>query len=332
MFQIHNGESTAATLGEFGFPGEHYAFQEVLMAGPTPKGLSPDDWLTTRASYLIAAYDLNSEDCRNKLLKQEAALQNCSEHDETILWFEHDLFCQINLIYLLDWFSKRPPGKGSLSLICIGEFSGVEDFRGLGQLTGEQLASLFDKRNHVSKREFDLATQAWAAYCSTDPRDIVRLLEEDTSAMPFLRNALLLQLARFPSVLNGLGRIENTGLDLVSRGRIEFKSLFPSFAKREPLYGLGDAQFWNELKRLAEARNPLLTICGLHAESNEYHQASFELTVTGREVLACSRDFVELNGIDLWLGGVHMLDGDAVWRWNDDHTELLARSGINEKG
>ena len=332
MFHIHNGESTAGTLREFGFPGEHYAFQEVLMAGPTPSGLSPGDWLTTRANYLIGAYDLNSEDCRNKLLKQEAALQNCSEHDETILWFEHDLFCQINLIYLLDWFSKRPPGKKKLSLICTGEFPGVEDFRGLGQLIGEQLASLFDDRQQVTEKQFGLAEQAWAAYCSTDPRDIVRLLEGGTSAMPFLRNALLLHLARFPSVSNGLGRIENTGLDLISHGRIEFKSLFPSFAKREPVYGLGDAQFWNELKRLAEAGNPLLTICGLDPESNEYNQASFDLTVTGREVLAGNRDFVELNGIDLWLGGVHLLDGDAVWRWDDDHTELLAWSGVNEKG
>ncbi len=295
MFHIHNGESTAGTLREFGFPGEHFAFQEVLMAGPTPRGLSPDEWLTTRARYLSDAYDLNSEDCGMNLLKQEAALQNCSEHGETILWFEHDLFCQINLIYLLDWFSNQSRDKNKLSLICIGVFPGVEDFRGLGQLTGEQLASLFDDRHQVTQKEFGVAKQAWEAYCSTDPRDILRLLEGDTSAMPFLRNALLLQLARFPS-------------------------------------GLGDAQFWNELKRMAEARNPLITTSGLDSQSQKFHHASFDLTAAGREVLAGSRDFIDENGIDLWLGGVHMGDGRAVWRWDDDHTELLARSGVSKKG
>jgi len=45
------------------------------------------------------------------------------------------------LIYLLDWFSKLSRGKTKLSLICVGEFRGVEDFRGLGQLTGEQLTT-----------------------------------------------------------------------------------------------------------------------------------------------------------------------------------------------
>jgi len=209
MLHIHNGESTAGTLREFGFAGEHFAFQEVLMVGPTPSGLSTDEWFATRAKHLAEAYDLNVEECRNGLLKQEAILQSSLQHDEIILWFEHDLFCQINLIYLLDWFSKQPPERTKLSLICIGEFPGVADFRGLGQLTGKQMATLFDGRHLVTEKEFGLAAQAWAAYCSTDPRDILHLLESDSSAMPFLRDALLLHLARFPSVLNGLGRIEN---------------------------------------------------------------------------------------------------------------------------
>jgi hypothetical protein len=329
LFHIHNGESTAGTLREFGFPGEHFAFQEVLMAGPTPSGMSPDEWLATRARYLSDAYDLNLEDCRDNLLKQEAALQRFSEHDEAILWFEHDLFCQINLIYLLDWFAKQSLGKTKLSLICIGEFPGVEDFRGLGQLSGEQLTSLFDGRHRVTEQDFGLATQAWAAYCSADPRVILQLLEGDTSAMPLLRNALLLHLARFPSVVNGLGRVENKALELISTGAIEFKSLFPRFAREEPVYGLGDSQFWNELKRLANAREPTVEIRGLRdagsvLKSSNYHEASFELTDIGRSVLSGEINFIETNGIDLWLGGVHLLDSGVVWRW-DDHNKQLTR-------
>lgn len=34
MLHIHNGDSTANILKEFGFPGEHSAFRAVLMAGP----------------------------------------------------------------------------------------------------------------------------------------------------------------------------------------------------------------------------------------------------------------------------------------------------------
>ena len=176
----------------------------MRMEGPTPGGLSPDEWVGVRVGFLANAYELKLENCEKDLRGQEAWLSRFAEHDETILWFEHDLFCQINLIYLLDWFSKQSMGKTSLSLICIGEFPGVGDFRGLGQLTGEQLASLFDGRHDVTAPELRLAARAWSAYCLPDPGEITGLLEEDTSAMPFLRHALRLHLMRFPSVKNGL--------------------------------------------------------------------------------------------------------------------------------
>src|SRR5262245_33361542 len=181
MLHIHNGDSTAGTLKEFGFPGHHFAFNEVLIAGPTPEGLSSDDWRKLRAGYLSDAYHLKLSDCERDLERQEETLASFREHDEVVLWFEHDLFCQVNLIYLLNWFSVQALDSTRLSLICIGDFPGVRDFRGLGQLTGAQLASLFDGRSEVTPSQFRLAAKAWAAYCSTDPKAIERLLAEDTS-------------------------------------------------------------------------------------------------------------------------------------------------------
>jgi hypothetical protein len=220
-------------------------------------------------------------------------------------------------------------GKTRLSLICVGEFPGVEDFRGLGQLTGEQLASLFDRRNEVTDAELSLAARTWAAYCSSDPQEISRLIDEDTSAMPFLGDALRLHLMRFPSVKNGLGRVENAALEIISNGAIGFKSLFPRFGKAEPVYGMGDSQFWCALKRLGQAKDPLITISAPADDepafkSNLYHNASFELTETGRAVLAGERDFIATNRIDLWFGGVHLVD-DAVWRWDEHSGRLTER-------
>jgi len=327
MLHIHNGGSTAGTLKEFGFPGDHLAFQEVLMAGPAPAGLWLEAWREVRARFLADEYELKFEDCRKDLLQQEAALERFAEHDETILWFEHDLFCQINLIHLLDWFSKRALDKTRLSLICVGAFPGVEDFRGLGQLTGEQLALLFGTRHQVTTEELGLAARAWAAYGSDNPEPIAQLSDEDSSALPFLEAALRLHVMRFPSATNGLGRVENKALEIISDGPIGFKSLFPRFAKAEPTYGLGDSQFWNELKRLGKVRHPLIAIAGLDnpersRKSNRFLEASFELTEAGRAVLAGERDFIELNGIDLWLGGVHLTDA-STWRWVEQNGRLV---------
>ena len=72
---------------------------------------------------------------------------------------------------------------------------------------------------------------------------------------------------------------------------------------------------------MGEAREPLLNIKNGNASdpkftSENFHQMSFEITQAGYAVLSAKSDFVEMNGIDSWLGGVHFL-GKDVWRWDD---------------
>ncbi len=204
------------------------------------------------ARHLSDAYGLRVEDCEKELREQQEALARFYDHDEVVLWFEHDLFCQIHLIYLLNWFAQSELGKTKLSLICIDEFPGINDFRGLGQLNEAQLVSLFPQRREINLAQLNLGSKAWQAYSSSDPSQIESLLAEDTAALPFLKSALFKHLARFPSVRNGLGQDARLCLELVADGQAEFKALFPAFGKREPLYGFGDAQVFLELKRLGK--------------------------------------------------------------------------------
>src|SRR5881628_2167259 len=102
------------------------------------------------------------------------------DHEEVVLWFEHDLFCQVQLIYLLNWFSRRDLGNTKLSLICIDNFPGVEHFRGLGQLNEQQLATLFPTRRKVATDQLNLGSKAWQAYASPAPTEIESLLKSNT--------------------------------------------------------------------------------------------------------------------------------------------------------
>ncbi len=321
MLHIHNGDSTANTLREANFPGTHFAFRETLATGPTPAGLSQDEWFVMRARHLagIAAQDVES--IRQELLAQDATLTGLNRHDEIILWFEHDLFCQIHLIYLLDYFARNPVAPARLSLICIGAFPGKPNFRGLGELTADEMASLFDTRHAVSAAELQLAQRAWQAYCAPAPHSLASLLDEDTSALPFLRGALWQHLARFPALRNGLGRAENTLLTLIAAGHTSYMQLCPAFFDAEPAYGLGDLQVQSDLKRLAAAPQPLLQLTGLN-EANDWHKVTCSLTATGRQVSAGQADFVNLNGIDQWLGGVHLAT-DKLWHWDEQQERLI---------
>src|SRR5882762_3827089 len=134
MLHIHNGDSSADTAKQSSLPGEHFAFRESLITGPAPSGSSGEEWRRVRTAHLSESYGVDEGECEQSLLRQEEKLASFSEHDEVVLWFEHDLFCQLHLLYLLDWFSQQDLGKTKLSLICIGEFPGKENFRGLGEL------------------------------------------------------------------------------------------------------------------------------------------------------------------------------------------------------
>ena len=139
-------------------------------------------------------------------------------------------------------------------------------------------------------------------------------------ALPFLKNAFGKHLERFPSVRNGLGRIDNVLLELIAAGRQDFGPLFSAFQEREPIYGFGDAQIFLHLKRLADAKHALLTMSNASAqpmESAHFAGTSFQITEQGKQVLRGEADFVRLNGIDLWLGGVHLQGAEAEWRWDE---------------
>ena len=326
MLHIHNGDSAAGTARNAGLPGVHLAWREALVCGPAPAGLFDDEFRRVRAEHLASAYGQNLEDCIQDLRKQEEALERFADHEEVVLWFEHDLFCQVQLIYLLNWLARQDIGKTRLSLISIYEFGGIDDFRGLGQLNESQLASLFPQRKEMTTAQLNLGRRAWAAYTSSDPSDLLALLKSDTTALPFLREALLKHLQRFPSARNGLGRIEDLALELVASGHHEFGTLFSAFGKTEPVYGYGDLQFYLELKALADAPHPLVTIDDADGKpsANKVTKTSLQVSQIGRSVLRGEKDFVRMNGIDKWLGGVHLTGIESAWRWDESDENLIS--------
>ena len=333
MLHIHNGDCSANTAIHSSVQGEHFAWREELIEGPTPSGHDGASWRSIRAQHLSRSYALDLDECERGLLDQENKLASFQEHEEVALWFEHDLFCQVHLLYLLNWFAQRDLRKTTLSLICVGQFPGKSNFRGLGELNAKELASLFPGRTPVSGEQLEIATLAWEAYCSPDPIKIEKLLQTNTSSLPFLKPALQAHLRRFPSTKNGLGAIENKGLELINGGLNSFVDLFSDLSATEQQYGLGDAQFWLALRRMNVGRQPLIAIeNGSKGRNNEksltsdiLRNARLQITKPGKSVLKGEDDFVALNGIDLWLGGVHLLGQDKLWRWDQQARTIVLK-------
>jgi hypothetical protein len=51
--------------------------------------------------------------------------------------------------------------------------------------------------------------------------------------------------------------------------------------------------------------------------------STFEITERGQAVIAGAEDSVARNGIDLWLGGIHLQGKESAWRWDEESRQLL---------
>src|SRR3712207_6309986 len=104
MLHILNGDATTRPFMAAGLPGTHIAWREALLMGPIP---AESGWPVNRARYLAQTYELDEVECRADLEELERALDDSLAEEEVVLWFEDDLFCYVNLLYLIQWYQHR---------------------------------------------------------------------------------------------------------------------------------------------------------------------------------------------------------------------------------
>lgn len=315
LLHITNGDSVVGTLKEAGVPGNYSSWADVLWEGPAGYTNDDDAFLRERARFLFESGYGSYEGCLSVLQTWEAALNSYPSYDEVVLWFEHDLFDQLILIRLLDWFGRHALGSTSLSLICLGEYPGLPRFRGLGELRAQQLAPLLNTRQEVTFPQLELAHTAWQAFTGSNPLVIENTLLADTTPLRFLAAALQRLLEEFPSTRNGLARSEEQALRAASElGSMSAGRLFLAIQDKEQRSFMGDTSFWRILIRLAAEPHALLRIAADIGDS--FSHRIVDITELGRHVLAGNEDYVRLTGVDKWIGGVHLQGSESRWRWN----------------
>ncbi len=119
-------------LKSAGLPGEFVKWCDPLCQGATRSRLTQAEWRRTRVEFVAQDCDLPLEEVQRDLAEEDR-VGACLAQDEVVLWFEHDLFDQSILIYLLDWFARHR-GDYRLSLVSISSHPEVERFIGLGNL------------------------------------------------------------------------------------------------------------------------------------------------------------------------------------------------------
>ena len=198
-------------------------------------GLSLEQLSAERAAFVAEAFNVPRGEALSQFQARDAALHAAGRHDEIVLWFEHDLYDQLQLIQVLDALAelRGPP----ISLVC------EEDY--LGRMAPERAAELFALRNPVTRRHFREAQAAWAAFRSPDPKEIQNVR---SAALPYLAAALRRQLEEFPWAADALSRTERQVLEALSAGPLGLHEILRRI-EEEPAF-LADAVLAWHLQRM----------------------------------------------------------------------------------
>ena len=319
---VTNGDIVVDLLRRAGLADGALAWADVLHQGPVPAGLDDDGLRRARAEFLAGADGGDTAEALRRLTDRDRALAGGRAGDY-LLWFEADLYDQLQIAQILAALGDLGVGPGRVTLVCIGEFPGIPHFGGLGELEPEQLGGLLDTAaTPLTAEALDLGAAAWAALRAPDPGGLGQIVASRSSQLRFLGEAFDRLAREYPSTRDGLSLTERRILAATPEAGTPAGTVFARLGEREARPYLGDLFFFRIVARLAGAPVPLLELDppgGRVAADTRLRR-----TEAGDRVLRGEADHVALNGIDRWVGGVHLHGPEARWRW-DEGIETLTR-------
>jgi hypothetical protein len=310
---VSNGDST--DLAGTGLASRVLYWRDSLHEGPVP-AVSPEELRRIRAAFLVGAGVDDRAEGSDMFAERDRTLV-ANRDGEYVLWFEADLYDQLQIIQILARLADIGVPAQRITLICIGEHPGIARFGGLGELTAEQLRELpaTNACARLTPAALQLATEAWAAFRAPTPDGVRAMVSSRSRELRFLAEAFDRLSREYPSTRDGLSLTERRLLVAVADGAAVAGTAFVRAATRETRPYLGDTWSFATMQRMAQAQIPLL-----EAEPTDRPvdpETSVRLTDMGARVLAGVVDHVTLNGIDRWIGGVHLRGRRVPWRWND---------------
>jgi len=330
ILHVTNGDHAAAGLARSGLHGDVLSWRDIVHDGPVPSDSDRAAFHLARAQFLLArGWVASVTDVVVDFESRDARLDGTTAADEVVLWFEPDLYDQVQLAQVLSALGTRPiEDRPHVSIAPADCY--------LGPMQPEKFRPLFDARRSVGEAEFALGIAAWRAFTASTPdalHGIAARLDSEVGArtydaddavrLPHLAAALRRQLQEYPDREHGLSRSERQLCEALAPGEVVLSKLFQAAHQASESWNwLGDQSFAWYVQRLSECAEPLVThangtrVLAPARDARGFWERTVVLTAFGHDVVRARADCIERNGIDRWIGGVHLTTADH-WRWDD---------------
>jgi hypothetical protein len=321
--------STAAVTDDFRRAAPHAAEQftihDGLSTGPLKELVDADSWYQMRRAYwrtLLASADDEEDLPVDDVGKLKSA-------PEIVIWLSTSLGDQIAFAWLPAFLQAVDVDPERLRFIQFNRSERGREIMGLGMLNPQQLAN-HPAATRLTKNDLDELRVAWNALTAADPEPLIAYLGTPSERLPFLKRALRSLLPRYPDASVGVNAKE---LTLLSRVRVraprvphvigdvlaaEYEAAIAGTGALDPV---GDSWLFSRMLRLGDPALPEPALA-LTDSRTEYRDTEARLTSFGERVLEGKANFLDTNGIDDWVAGVH-LSSAAGRVWVHDRGQLL---------
>ncbi len=310
---ITNGSSAADAMPAAGIEADILPWDDVLHDGPVRPAASLEAQSDARSAYLASKGWGDADAIRADFARRDAVFQSASDRQELVVWFEHDLYDQLQLLQVLHELARRP-AEGAVSFIQHDTFIGMD--------APEGLAGAFAARVPLPPSLVEWGAALWHAFTMPTPAGLEAAIHDSDAGYPHLHNALVRLAEMYPDVRQGLSRTERSVVEGVAAGVVDPVGLFRRTQAEEEAAFMGDWSFWSVIGGLLEGESPLLAADRPfkpppEAENvQELPATRLSLTPFGEAVRAAEVNRVRRAGIDRWIGGTR-LHRDAVWFWEE---------------
>ncbi|MFD1293193.1 DUF1835 domain-containing protein [Lutibacter holmesii] len=253
ILHIANGDHTAEILKNTTLEGDIIVWRELLCEGPTCNEVGSDEFWKKRYDFFENELNVARIEYFDKTIKEILKLTDVPKQTEIVLWFEFDLFCQVNLMALCSFILQNFKKEVTYSLVCTGYVKGKDRLQSLSDFLPSEYPELYKKRVTLSKVNLEFADSCWQAYVENDIEKLKEFNFKNRKFM-YLQAAMHQHLKRFPTE-NGLNEIQQKIIEIIASEALTEKEIIQKlliWQHTETVYGFGDLQYIEALKKLQE--------------------------------------------------------------------------------
>jgi len=297
ILNIVNGDASIDKIKEASIQGDFLPWNDFLHEGPVPSGFTLEQLSKIRANFIADLGFGEFKEIHENFQKRDKIINSFFEYEKIVLWFEHDLYDQLQLIQVLSWFENKQLDKINLSLICTDNYIGESSLKLIKELKLQEVK--------ISDEHLRLAKKAWKAFGKSTPESWSNLLNESTELLPFLKDAILRMLEEYPNTKCGLSRSEYLALMIIANGITNPEDIFLKYQSFEERKFMGDIIFYKILENFEKY--------GIVTSPENIKKLT--ITTLGKKLLNNEENWLKIKTLNRSIGGVN-LTMHNLWCWD----------------